>query len=124
MKKSFLVISIYLSYSFGIHAADNKLQIPNEAEVAYSLGISQHEKGRKINLQQALRYFKLAADNGHAQAQFMLAQKYQNGEDVERDWNEAKRLYKLAADQGVIEALNKLEDSFVTRANMFRHLLD
>ncbi len=55
---------------------------------------------------EAVRYCKLAADQGHASAQYNLGVCYANGEGVEKDYAEAVRYYKLAvaADQGVPEA--------------------
>jgi TPR repeat protein len=49
---------------------------------------------------EAARLFRLAANQGHAQAQWTLAQCYSKGEGVPQDHSEAARLLRLAADQG------------------------
>ncbi|KAJ1626649.1 hypothetical protein T492DRAFT_878104 [Pavlovales sp. CCMP2436] len=47
----------------------------------------------------ATRYFTLAADQGHADAQTTLAVCYTKGDGVAQSYTEAVRLFKLAADE-------------------------
>jgi uncharacterized protein len=54
-----------------------------------------------------VRYYKLAADQGHARPQFDLGICYSNGTGAAKDEVEAKRYYKLAAYQGHIAARRK-----------------
>lgn len=55
---------------------------------------------KKNNIPEAARWYRLAADNGVAHAQFALARMYATGEGVpKKDFTEAARLYQLAADQ-------------------------
>jgi TPR repeat protein len=54
--------------------------------------------------QEAVRLFKLAADQGNASGQYSLGFMYLNGRGVAKDDQEAVRLYKLAADQGNADA--------------------
>ena len=49
---------------------------------------------------EAVRWYRLAADQGAAAAQFNLGVMYGNGEGVLKDDAEAVRWYRLAADQG------------------------
>jgi TPR repeat protein len=49
---------------------------------------------------EAVRLFRLAADQGHAEARYNLGVCYSNGEGVAKDEHEAIRLFRLAADQG------------------------
>ena len=56
------------------------------------------------DFKQAAHYHRLAADKGHAEAQFTLGNCYFEGEGVEKNVTEAARYYKLAADQGLAEA--------------------
>ena len=49
---------------------------------------------------EAVRWFRLAAEKGHATAQYNLGIKYQTGDGVEKDSAEAAKWYLLAADQG------------------------
>ena len=48
---------------------------------------------------EAVRWYRLAADQGHADAQYNLGWMYANGEGVVEDDAEAVRWYRLAADQ-------------------------
>lgn len=50
--------------------------------------------------EQAAHWFKLAAKQGLAEAQFKLGVIYYDGDDVSEDDEEAARWIKLAADQG------------------------
>ena len=54
--------------------------------------------------QEAVRWYRLAADQGLAQAQYNLGVMYANGEGVPQDDQEAVRWYRLAADQGLAQA--------------------
>ena len=49
---------------------------------------------------EAVRWFRLAAEQGEARAQFNLGIRYANGEGVPQDDAEAIRWYRLAAEQG------------------------
>jgi TPR repeat protein len=49
---------------------------------------------------EAVRFYRLAAEQGHAAAQFSLGAMIFNGEGVAQDHAEAVRLYRLAAQQG------------------------
>jgi TPR repeat protein len=49
---------------------------------------------------EAVRLYSLAADQGHATAQFNLGQKFENGYGVAQDRAEAIRWYRLSAAQG------------------------
>ncbi len=57
------------------------------------LGYSQNQK-------EAVRYYRKAADQGEAFAQFNLGVCYHKGIGVDKDAKEAVRWYRLAADQG------------------------
>lgn len=62
---------------------------------------------------EAARWYKLAADQGHAEAQFNLALMYTNGQGVEQNDQEAFRLFRLAAEQGQREAASNLGALYV-----------
>jgi TPR repeat protein len=57
---------------------------------------------------EAVRLYRLAADQGYAAAQFNLGVCYRNGIGVAKDEAEAVRLYRLAADQGDAAAQRNL----------------
>ena len=47
-----------------------------------------------------VKWWRLAAEHGHVQAQFNLGHMYCRGQGVGRDYTEAIRLYQLAVAQG------------------------
>ena len=65
--------------------------------------------GLPKNEAEAARLYRLAADKGHAPAQFNLGYFYESGRGgLKEDDAEAVRLFRLAADQGHARALNAL----------------
>ncbi len=57
---------------------------------------------------EAVRLYRLAADQGHADAQVNLGDMFMDGRGVAQDYAEAMRLYRLAAAQGDAIAQNNL----------------
>jgi len=55
-----------------------------------------------------MRWYQSAADAGDAQAQFLLAQRYERGVDGDADLARAAEWYRRAAEQGLPEAQFKL----------------
>ena len=53
---------------------------------------------------EAVKWFRLAAEQGFANAQFSLGVMYANGEGVLKDDAEAVKWFRLAADQGFADA--------------------
>ena len=51
------------------------------------------------NYQEAVRLFRLAAEQGHSGGQFSLGSVYENGWGLARDYHEATKWYRLVADQ-------------------------
>jgi hypothetical protein len=49
---------------------------------------------------EAVKWFRLAADQGHADGQFSLGVCHRDGTGVEKDDREAVKWFRLAADQG------------------------
>ena len=52
------------------------------------------------NYQEALKWHRLAANQGNAAAQYSLDVMYGNGKGVTQDYQEALKWHRLAADQG------------------------
>lgn len=71
----------------------------------YNLGM--HYLNEK-NYEEAVRSFRLAAEQGHADAQYNLGFSYAYGEGVLKDEGEAIKWFRLAADQEDTEALAEL----------------
>jgi hypothetical protein len=65
-------------------------------------------EGVAKDLAQAARLFRLAADQGHADGQYLLGVMYVEGKGVAKDLTEAVRLFRLAADQGLAEGQYRL----------------
>lgn len=70
------------------------------------------------DFEQAAMWFQQAAEKGHANAQFGLANMYQSGDGIEQNWTQAEKFYRLAADQGIEVARIKLK--FVSRLVEFQ----
>ena len=49
---------------------------------------------------EAVKWYRLAAKQGYASAQFNLGVMYDNGWGVPQDYNEAVKWYRLGAEQG------------------------
>lgn len=60
------------------------------------------------NNEEAFKWFKFAADNGDADAQYEVAEFYYMGR-VEKNWKEAARYCRMAAEQGHEKAILKLD---------------
>ena len=61
-------------------------------------------EGVKQDYAEAVRWYRKAADQGDADAQFCLGVMYYNGNGVKQDYAEAVRWYFKAAEQGHEEA--------------------
>ena len=59
---------------------------------------------------EAVRYYRLAAEQGHAVASMNLGVCYEYGDCVEADLDEAKRWYARAAATGHEQAIARLEE--------------
>ena len=80
-----------------------------DATVAYSQGNKYYYgQGVTKNYQQAIMWYRKAADQGHTLSQLMLGYIYDSGEGVRENDQEAVRWYRLAAEQGNVEAQHSL----------------
>jgi TPR repeat protein len=64
---------------------------------------------RALNFTEAMRWYRLAADQGFAEAQIIIGNMYASAQGVPRDFTEAMRWYRLAADQGLPKPGSLLE---------------
>jgi TPR repeat protein len=74
-----------------------------------------------------MKWFRLAADQGHADAQYNLGLMYYNGHGVPKNYPEAAKWFRVAADQGFAPAQNNLGSLFVMgqgvpRDNVLAHM--
>ena len=79
------------------------------AEGCYNLGV-MYANGRGVPLDdaEAVRWYRLAADQGFDRAQTSLGFYYREGLGVPQDYAEAVRWYRLAAEQGNVGAQGSL----------------
>ena len=63
-------------------------------------GMYENGEGVPRDYDEAVKRYRLSADQGFADAQYRLGVMYVNGRGVPKDYLEAARLYRLAADQG------------------------
>ena len=66
--------------------------------------------GVEQDLSEAVKWFRLAAEQGYAPAQFNLGASYNNGEGVAENKDEAIKWFRLAAEQGDEDAIDTLID--------------
>ena len=77
----------------------------------YGLGYMYYEgQGVPQDYEEAVKWYRLAAEQGDAEAQCGLGEMYYGGEGVPQDYAEAIRLWKLAAEQGDEEAQYNLDN--------------
>ena len=72
----------------------------NQLGYDYNFG----KNGKPQDYGMAVKYFRLAADQGYAMAQYNLGVCYKRGEGVPQDYAQAVKYYRLAADQGYADA--------------------
>lgn len=65
--------------------------------------------GTEKNVQEALKWFKNAAEQGDDQAMYNIAITYHDGKEVSRDMDEAKKWYMKAASKGNQRAIAELQ---------------
>ena len=72
---------------------------------AYRLGMQAMQSGQ---YDQAFKYWKPLADNGHVDSQFQIAQLLEHGRGVDKDFDQALAWYERAAQKGQGEAQYRL----------------
>jgi hypothetical protein len=79
-----------------------KTLVPLKNPLAYILvgRMFCYGQGTKVDFTEAVKWFRLAADQGFAGAQSNIGFCYDNGTGVIKDEKEAVKWYRLAADQG------------------------
>lgn len=75
-----------------------------EAQVLVGMAYQVNYLGTKQNFKEAARWFRLAANQGHALGQTFLGKSYLHGLGVEQNFNIAYERFSTAAEQGEAEA--------------------
>ena len=75
-------------------------------QAMYKLGmVYETGIGVKLDMKEAVKYYRMAANRGCADAQLSYGRLFHEGSSVtQQDYAEGARLYKLAADQGLTSA--------------------
>ena len=60
-------------------------------------------EGVPEDYREALKWYRMAAEQGYAPAQYNLGGMYIKGEGVPEDYREALKWYRMAAEQGLAE---------------------
>ena len=85
-------------------------KIASEAAVHfYEIGCQYDEKE---DYAEAVKWYRKAAEQGHANAQYALGKCYYEGEGVTKDYAEAVKWYRKAAEQGHVHAQCVLGESY------------
>ena len=72
----------------------------------------QNGQGVSQDYKEAVKWYRLSAEQGEALAQFNLAFSYANGQGVSQDYKEAAKWDRLSAEQGNAEAQYNLGLSY------------
>ncbi|KAJ3100382.1 hypothetical protein HDU97_002257 [Phlyctochytrium planicorne] len=88
---------------------DNRPSV-QEAIATLKLGMQQlmGTEGVEKNNEAAIKWFRMAAAQGHAAAQNSLGDRYYHGQGVEQDYQQAVEWYMKSADNGSADAKNNL----------------
>ncbi|MBP7338047.1 caspase family protein [Niveispirillum sp.] len=78
---------------------------PDDAAIMTNMG---RGKGRLMDFDGAMSWFRKAADRGDATAKNNIGSLYYNAWGVQRDYQEAMRWYRKAADKGHAPAMNNI----------------
>jgi len=62
------------------------------------------------DFKEAVKWFRKAAEQGNADAQYALGRAYHEGQGVDYNYTEAVKWLKKAAEQGQSDAIYRLED--------------
>ena len=88
-----------------------------------------YDNGRGVvkDYAQAVKWYRLAAEQGHELAQFALGSMYFNGKGVVQDYAQAVNWYRLAAEQGQASAQFNLGVMYfngkgVVQDNVYAHM--
>lgn len=81
-----------------------------DPKAQFELGVCYfYGKGVSENEEEAVKWWRKAANQGLAEAQFNLARCYENGEGIQRNYAEAMKWYRKAAEQGHEDAKESLQ---------------
>jgi TPR repeat protein len=107
-----------------------KAAVDGDAEAQFSVGQTylegrdlEHRIPEQERLSKEARWFRRAAENGHAPSQYRLATLYELGQGAPKDQAEAMIWYERAAVQGHVKAMHNLGVLSVTGAGRATNFL-
>ena len=89
--------------------AEPQPQTDSKANEYLALGSQASQNGKYA---EAVKWFRKAAEQGEAFAQYNLGVMYADGEGVTQDYAEAVKWYRMAAEQGIAEAQFNLGNAY------------
>ena len=97
-----LLVSRGARHSTELSRVENNMGAGGDADSLNNLGLAYQygKNGKPKNYDEAARYYRLAADMGHAGAQNNLGFCYHNGWGVPQDMGQAAMWYRRSAEQG------------------------
>ncbi len=97
--KALIVYKILVQYKM--------FTLNNPAEAQHMIGLIYKSRNYK-SIQEALKWFKMAASQGYGSSSYEIGLIYQSGNDVFTDYYEAARWFRLGAEQRNPLAMNNL----------------
>ena len=85
-----------------------------KSQLLYGSLYEDGKGGLEQNYKEAVFWYKKAADQGYAQAQYNLGLLYEDGRGIDQDYYEASQWYKRASNNGFSEAQNNLGVLYIT----------
>jgi TPR repeat protein len=99
-------------------AATKKKAEAGDAKAQFNLGL-RYQKGVPYGFNkdadEAVKWYRLAADQGNAHAQYKLGEMYDEGDGVPKDYAEAVKWFRLAAEQGLFTAISSLSFMYISK---------
>ncbi len=111
LRRFFLIRAIFLGLLTVVGSVFWYAKIAAETEWNFSNGMNYYNKEEYVETAQ---WFRKAAEQGHAQAQYHLGRLYDSGKGVIEDNQQAVNWYRKAAEQGLAQAqyhLGRMYDS-------------
>ena len=100
---------------FGISAFQHNKNGLRMMGVCYCLGL-----GTECSLENAVKAYKRAADNGSTAALYDLAAMYEYGHGFERNYKKAFKLYSIAAENNCLRALVKVGEFYFFGKSVYK----
>lgn len=95
-----------------------------DAEAQSELGLMyEYGRGVKLNLKEAVKWHRKAADQKDKESQFHLGMMYDFGRGVRQDSKEAVKWYHKSAEQGYVDAQYNLGVRYATGTGVQRDVL-